>query len=195
MKSGDVLGTFVGVTTPTNLLLVSGSTRAASTNTATLRTVRADPPSGTTVIWFDGLSDLPAFNPDDEIEPVHPAVQHLRAELAAADAVIFCTPEYAGSLPGSLKNLLDWTVGHGDLYEKPVAWINVAAEGRGGGAQAALATVLGYVSAMIIEEGCLRMPVPRGAIGPEGTIRDPALRARLGAAVSGLSGALRPLAP
>ena len=58
----------------------------------------------------------------------------LRRQLADADAVLFCTPEYAGTLPGSLKNLLDWTVGGGELYGKPVAWINVANPGRGDGA-------------------------------------------------------------
>ena len=54
----------------------------------------------------------------------------LRAALAAADGVLFCTPEYAGALPGSFKNLLDWTVGGGEMYGQPVAWIYVAADGR-----------------------------------------------------------------
>ena len=73
----------------------------------------------------------------------HP--EQLRRQIEAADAVLFCTPEYAGNLPGSLKNLLDWTVGGGQLYGKPAAWINVAPEGRGQGAADALASVLGSV--------------------------------------------------
>ena len=56
----------------------------------------------------------------------------LRQEIAAADAVLFCTPEYAGTLPGSFKNLLDWTVGGGEIYGKPAVWINPAAVRRDG---------------------------------------------------------------
>jgi chromate reductase len=87
--------------------------------------------------------------------------------------VLFCTPEYAGTLPGSFKNLLDWTVGGGQLYGKPVAWINVAAQG----AQDALASVLGYVGAVIVEAACRRIPVDRAAVSQDGTISDPGFRA------------------
>ena len=113
------------------ILLVSGSTRGASTNTAALRTLLAVAPEWVNATLYTGLADLPAFNPDDDREPLPPAAAGLRQQIAAADAVLFCTPEYAGGLPGSLKNLLDWTVGGGEMYGKPVAWINVAAEGRG----------------------------------------------------------------
>src|SRR6476619_178844 len=131
--------------TATRILLVSGSTRGGSTNTAAQRTAQAVAPDGVRADRYEGLPQLPAFNPDDDHDGVHPAVTDLRRQLAAADAVLFCTPEYAGALPGSLKNLLDWTVGSGELYGKPVAWLNVANAGRGAGAQAWLATVLGYV--------------------------------------------------
>lgn len=64
-----------------------------------------------------GLADVPAFNPDPDPdhdhEPLPPPVADLRAHMAAADAVVFCTAEYAGGLPGTFKNLLDWTVGGG----------------------------------------------------------------------------------
>ena len=100
---------------------------------------------------YGGLSALPAFNPDHDGADLPPAAAGLRREIAAADAVMFCTPEYAGTLPGSFKNLLDWTVGGGELDGKPVAWLNVANQGRGGGAQATLETVLGYVGAKVVE--------------------------------------------
>ena len=115
----------------TRILLVSGSTRGGSANTAALRTMRAVAGRPVTAVLYEGLSTLPAFNPDDDREPLPPAPAELRREIAAADAVVFCTPEYAGSLPGSFKNLLDWTVGGGEMYGKPTAWINVAAPGRG----------------------------------------------------------------
>lgn len=160
------------------MLLVSGSTRAASTNTAALRTLRDVAPTGLTATLYDGLAELPAFNPDHE-DRAGAAVERLRRELAEADGVVFCTPEYAGSLPGSFKNLLDWTVGGGELYGKPVAWVTVAPPGRGEGAEATLATVLGYVGARIVEEACVRLTVRREAIGPEGKVVDDAVRAGL----------------
>jgi chromate reductase, NAD(P)H dehydrogenase (quinone) len=160
-------------------LLISGSTRSASTNTAALRTARLVAPDGVTAVLFEGLADLPAFNPDDDSAPPHRAVHDIRQQIAAADVVLFCTPEYAGALPGSFKNLIDWTVGSGELYRKPVAWINVAAEGRGAGAHAELATVLGYVDAAVIEPGCVRLTVARAAVGADGTVADADFRARL----------------
>jgi chromate reductase len=134
---------------------------------------------------YTGLTELPAFIPDEDSPP--PAtVEALRRELAGADAVVFCTPEYAGSLPGSLKNLLDWTVGSGELYGKPVAWINVAAEGRGTGAEATMATVLGYVGADIITQACARVPVARDTIAEDGTVRSDELRARFAQIVAAI---------
>jgi chromate reductase, NAD(P)H dehydrogenase (quinone) len=161
------------VSGPARVLLVSGSTRSGSANTAALATAAAIAPGGVTAAVYDGLANLPAFNPDHDGDDVPQAVAELRKEIASADAVLFCTPEYAGSLPGSFKNLLDWTVGGGQLYGKPAAWINVAAPGRGQGAQDALAAVLGYVGAVIVEAACRRIPVDRAAVGPDGTVSDP----------------------
>jgi chromate reductase len=161
------------VSEPVRVLLVSGSTRAGSGNTAALVTAAAVAPGDVTAVVYDGLARLPAFNPDDDGDRVPAEVARLREEITAADAVLFCTPEYAGNLPGSFKNLLDWTVGGGQLYGKPVAWLNVAAPGRGQGAQDALAAVLGYVGAVVVETACRRVPVDRAAVGSDGTISDP----------------------
>ena len=114
----------------------------------------------------------------------------LRAQLAASDAVLFCTPEYAGALPGSFKNLLDWTVGGGEIYGKPVAWINVssvAAPTGGADAHASLATVLGYVGADVSEAACARAPMSRSAVGPDGTVTDPHVRQQLGDVLTALA--------
>ena len=168
------------------ILLISGSTRHGSSNTATLRTVQAIAPDGITAEIYGGLAALPAFSPDEDQQPPGPAAE-LRARIAAADALLFCTPEYAGTLPGSLKNLLDWTVGGGEIYGKPVGWINVAAGGRGTGAEEHLAMVLRYVGAVAVERACVRVPVPRDAVGPDGIIADPAIRAALLSAVMALA--------
>jgi NAD(P)H-dependent FMN reductase len=132
-----------------------------------------------TAVPYEGLAGLPAFNPDHDGERVPEAVAELRREIAAADAVLFCTPEYAGSLPGSLKNLLDWTVAAVRCTGKPVAWISVAAEGRGMGAQDALASMLGYLGATVIETARRRIPVARAAIGPDGIVADPRFQAQV----------------
>ena len=160
----------------TRILLVSGSTRGGSANTAALRTMRAVAGRPVTAVLYEGLSTLPAFNPDDDRAPLPPAPAELRREIAAADAVVFCTPEYAGSLPGSFKNLLDWTVGGGEMYGKPTAWINVAAPGRGAGAEESLASVLGYIGAAVIEKACRRITLSGQAVGPDGLVNDPSFR-------------------
>ncbi len=160
----------------TRILLVSGSTRASSANTAALRTLRAVAPRPVTAVLYEELSVLPAFNPDDDREPLPEAAGRLRRAIADCDAVVFCTPEYAGGLPGSFKNLLDWTVGGGEMYGKPAAWINVAAPGRGAGAEDSLASVLRYVGAAVIDKACRRIMLPRQAIGPDGLVGDPEFR-------------------
>ena len=176
--------------TTARILLVSGSTRSGSTNTALLRTARDAPPAGIEAELYEGLAGLPHFNPDDDVEPLPDAVADLRARIAAADAVLFCTPEYAGTLPGSAKNLLDWTVGGTEMSDKPVAWVNAAADSRrGGGAHATLATVLGYVQARIVDEACIDVPVPRGAAGADGLIADADVRAGIRAALCALADA------
>ncbi len=172
------------------ILLISGSTRNGSGNTAALRTVQAVAPDGIIAEMYQGLALLPAFSPDEDGRPPGPAAD-LRARIAAADALLFCTPEYAGTLPGSLKNLLDWTVGGGEIYGKPVGWINVAVGGRGAGAEEHLAMVLRYVGAVAVDGACVRVPVPRDAVGPDRVIADPAIRAALGAVLAALAEQVR----
>ncbi len=155
------------------VLLISGSTRNGSANTAALVTAAELAPDGVTPVRYGGLAGLPAFNPDHDGDLLPPAAAALRREIAAAAAVLFCTPEYAGTLPGSLKNLLDWTVGGGEMYGKPAAWLNVAAPGRGAGATATLASVLSYVGASVIDAACRDIPVPGAAVTADGKVSDP----------------------
>jgi len=163
----------------TRLLLVTGSTRRASTNSAALRAAQELVPPGTETVLHEQLGELPQFDPDADHDPLPPAVVELRAAIAAATAVVFCTPEYAGTLPGSFKNLLDWTVGGAELYGKRAAWINVASPGRGGGAEETLATVLGYVGAEVMAASGARVTVPRDAVDATGTLVEGGVRAEL----------------
>jgi chromate reductase len=170
---------------PTRFLLVSGSLRRASTNTALLRTASLAVPRGSTCRLYDRLGDLPAFNPDDDRHPLPPEVQRLRDLIHEANAIIFSTPEYAGALPGSLKNLLDWTIGDeqpGSIHEKPVAWLNASPRGADG-AHGELRTVLGYAHARIMEGACIRIPVTSAMIGGDGLIQDDRTRATVRDAV------------
>ena len=91
---------------------------------------------------------------------------------------MFSAPEYAGGLPGSFKNLLDWTVGDdrpGSMYEKPVGWVNVAARGAPH-AHESLRKVLGYVGARIIEAACVEIPVTIVMVSEDGLIADHSAR-------------------
>lgn len=95
------------------MLLISGSARTGSTNTAVLQTAAALAPVGIGAKLLEGIGDLPLFNPDDDAEgaSVPPAVAAMRAEVAGAEAILICTPEYAGALPAAMKNVLEWTIG------------------------------------------------------------------------------------
>jgi chromate reductase len=174
---------------PVQILLVSGSLRAASTNSALVRTAAALALEGVGTSIYEGLAGLPHFNPDDDEEgaEVPAAVARMRAEVAAADAILFSTPEYAGALPGSFKNMLEWTVGDAGTYRKPVAWVNGAGPGRGVHADDSLRKVLGYVGADLVEDACVRIPVAHDAIGPGGVIEDPDLRGELAAVLAAVA--------
>jgi NAD(P)H-dependent FMN reductase len=167
-----------------SLLLLSGSLRDGSTNTALLRTAQA---IDADTELFDGMRSLPHFSPDDDGDDLPAPVRELRAAVGRVDAILVCTPEYAGALPGAFKNLLEWLVGGGEAYRKPIAWINVAGPASPTGAVDAhdsLRKVVGYLSMEIVEEACVRIPVARDAIGPDGLIADPAIREPLAAALA-----------
>jgi chromate reductase, NAD(P)H dehydrogenase (quinone) len=178
------------------LLLISGSLRGGSTNSATLRTAAALAPEGTQATIYDGMGRLPHFNPDDDPGDgvgLDAEVAALRAALAEIDALLISTPEYAGALPGSFKNLLDWTVGGGQTNGMPVAWINVsgaAAPSGGADAHDSLRKVLGFTGAQIVEEAILRLPLARDDVGADGLIEPTAAREQIVGAVRTLAAAV-----
>ena len=135
------------------ILGVSGSLQANSANTELLRVAAAGAPAGVALEIFPGLRDLPHYDPDLEPAGAAPpaAVARWRAAIAAADALLIASPEYGHSLPGSLKNGIDWVIPSGELEGKIVAiTAAVPHPTRGRLGLQALRTTLGAVSARIV---------------------------------------------
>jgi chromate reductase len=175
-------------------MLVSGSLRNGSTNSAALRTARREAPDGVRATLYEGMASLPAFNPDLDGDPLPPTVVELRRQIRTSDALLFSTPEYAGDLPGSFKNLLDWTVGDaqpGSIHTKPVAWVNVAVRGAPH-THESLRRVLGYVGADIIEPACRALPVTSAMVADDGLVADRRVQLRLSETLESLAGACLP---
>jgi chromate reductase, NAD(P)H dehydrogenase (quinone) len=173
------------------ILLIPGSTRRHSTNLAAMRTAHELERDEISTHLFTGLADLPLFNPDDDYEPLPRSVVELRRQISLADGVFFSVPEYMGTLPGSFKNLLEWTVGGQEMDGKPVSWINVAPEGRGDGAQQTLESVLGYLGARPTGPAGRRIITPRKAVDDAGRVEDTELRAEIEDAVDAFARHLR----
>src|SRR5664279_5480172 len=106
---------------------------------------------------YDGLSRLPSFNSDLDVDPALNEVKHWREALNTSTAVLISTPEYAHGLPGSLKNALDWVVRSGELYDKPVAIVQTSP--RSTYALAALQEVLSTMGVRIIAEASVTIPL------------------------------------
>jgi NAD(P)H-dependent FMN reductase len=141
------------------ILGVCGSLQAESANLALLRTAAASAPDGVDVVLYDGLRQLPHFDPDTEASGEPPSVRDWRQALADSDAVLIASPEYGHSLPGALKNAIDWVIGSGELERKVVA-LTAAVPGpeRGRLGLQALRQTLGAVRATIVGGE----PIPRG---------------------------------
>ena len=142
------------------VLAVCGSLQAKSGNLALLKTAAALMPAGVHLVLFDGLRELPHFNPDIEAAGVPESVMQWRLALRESDAVLIACPEYGFSLPGVLKNGIDWVIRSGELEQKVVA-ITAAVAGpeRGRRGLGALRDTLSAVRATIVGGA----PIARGS--------------------------------
>ena len=138
-----------------HVLAISGSLRRDSNNTRLLRALREEAPEGVEVTIWDGLKQLPHYDADDDGVPGPPAVDAFRRLVRDADAVVFATPEYNSSIPGALKNALDWgsrPLATNAFRNKPVAVIASSAGAFGAvWAAAELRKVLGAMGARVAE--------------------------------------------
>lgn len=149
--------------TTTNILTLLGSLRAASVNRQLAELAAESAPDGVTLTIYEGLDQLPFYNEDLDTPTPPAAVAALRAAAAKADAALVVTPEYNGTIPGVLKNAIDWLSrpwGASDLKDKPVAVIGSAA-GRFGGVWAHDETrkSLGIAGPRVVESIQLSVPL------------------------------------
>jgi len=145
------------------LLTVCGSLQARSTNRAALDAVVTHL-GGFVVDDFDRLDEIPAFDGSDDGGPV---VDDWRRRIAEADVVLVGVPEYAGGMAGALKNALDWIVGSGELYRKPVALISAGTSG-GSNARRTAAQTLSWQGAYVVAD--LGIAAPRTKFDAGGTV-------------------------
>jgi chromate reductase len=134
---------------------ISGSLRQGSYNTQLLLEAAKELPNGVEFRTYDGLREVPPYDEDDDREPAHPAVSRLRREFASADAILFATPEYNFSVPGWLKNVIDWAsrpAGQSALRYVPVAVIGSSTGAYGAvWSQAELRKILGSCGARVLD--------------------------------------------
>jgi chromate reductase, NAD(P)H dehydrogenase (quinone) len=176
-----------------NVLAISGSLRAASINSAFCRAAARLAPPSLHVIVHARLDALPLFNPDLEADPPR-AVQAWRAAVGRADALLIASPEYAHGVSGVMKNALDWLVSFEGMVGKPVALVNTSPRARH--AYDALREILQTMSASVVEQASIGVPLLGACITEEAMLASPAVRnaiqAALAALAAHLSGAATP---
>lgn len=154
------------------VLAISGSLRAGSINSALLRAVARLAQPKMNVSIFHGVGELPLFNPD--LEPQMPRqVAILRGVVAAADALLIASPEYAHGVTGAMKNTLDWLVSFESFDCKPVVVLN--ASPRAHHADSALRETLRTMSAFIVEAASISIPLLGANLTEDGMVESPAV--------------------
>lgn len=171
------------------ILGISGSLRRGSFNTGLLRAAAEALPPGVGLELWEGLKAIPPYDQDDDVEPAPEPVAELREAIAHADAVLIATPEYNSSIPGQLKNAIDWAsrpFPGNALRNKPVAVIGASTGSFGAvWAQAELRKVLGATGARVLDQE-LGVGGSPGRFDEKGNLLDPELRRRLAEIIGSL---------
>lgn len=173
------------------ILAVSGSLRTTSKNTAILEAARLLAPPRVEIALYTGLDALPHFNPDLDTADGRggpETVADWRERMARADALLISSPEYAHGLPGTLKNALDWLVSSVDFPGKPVALIGASA--RSVHAPAQLAEILRTMSARLVDEASVTIPLLGPPVDAATIAADPTLARPLRAALEAFARAI-----
>lgn len=167
-----------------NVLALSGSLRAASINSAFCRAAARLAPAPMTITLFSGLGTLPLFNPDLEAAPPS-AVLALRSAIAGSSALLVASPEYAHGISGVMKNALDWLVSFEGFVDKPIALINTSP--RATHAYEALREVLQTMSAAIVPEASVTIPLLGAGLTEDDMVNSQAIVPKIRAALAALA--------
>ncbi|WP_315742286.1 MULTISPECIES: NADPH-dependent FMN reductase [unclassified Bradyrhizobium] len=170
------------------ILAISGSLRAASSNTAVLRAAARLAPRGVDIVLFDGIARLPFFNPDLDDDLLPAPVAAFRTEIGEAGGIVISSPEYARGVAGVLKNALDWLVGSFEFPDKPVALINTSP--RAIHALAALTLTLETMSARLVKDASITLPLLGTANDAASILADNALADPLRDAIARFAAAI-----
>jgi len=163
------------------ILALSGSLRAASSNTAALRAAALLAPPGVEIEVYESLGALPHFNPD--LEDSEPAVvTDFRARVREADGLMISSPEYAHGVPGVMKNALDWLVGGSEFIDMPVALINATPPAAY--SQASITETLTVMSAHLVAAASIELPLRGRKLDAAGIAADPGMAEALRAAIA-----------
>ncbi len=161
-------------TGPFRILTLSGSLRAESSNALALQAFTTMAPAECEISRYTGLATLPHFNPDLDTDAARPpAVRSWRAAIAAADALVVSTPEYAHGVPGTLKNGFDWLVSGPEFPALLVTLLNTSP--RASHAQASLVETIGTMSAELLTPAIWTVPVAGRSLTLEQFLADPEL--------------------
>jgi chromate reductase len=182
---------------PVRILAIAGSLRRSSHNRSILRAAARVAPESVTVEVYDGLETVPVFNEDLEGPPHHPSgVDYLRRQLLKSDGLLIATPEYNQSVPGPVKNMIDWLSRSESLAGLPVAVIG-ASTGPWGTriAQTLLRQMLLSVQTVVMSHPTLFIPNVESLLDAEGELVDPATCQRLGQVVASFADWIRLVSP
>ncbi|HET6991305.1 MAG TPA: NADPH-dependent FMN reductase [Bacteroidia bacterium] len=153
------------------ILSISGSTRKSSTNLILIKAIIDLSLKNLSFSIFEGLTDIPHFNPDLDTDRAPEAVAAFRKQLKEADGILICTPEYAMGVPGTLKNAIDWTVSSCEFSHKPVALITASSLGEK--SHASLLETLKIIESDIPDDSQLLISSVKTKVSKEGKITDP----------------------
>ncbi|WP_316802110.1 NADPH-dependent FMN reductase [Pedobacter nototheniae] len=149
------------------IFAICGSTKSSSTNQLYIKAVAKLLPVGFNIECLSSIADVPHFNPDLDIDPYPQSILDLRNKIEQANGILICTPEYAMGLPGSLKNVLDWTVSSSSFSKKPV--LSIVASSQGENAFQSLIAILTVIEAEIFP---LLIPFAKTRINDQFTVTD-----------------------
>ena len=153
------------------VMAIVGSLSARSSNHSVIEHIRAASANRLDIKLYDGLRDLPHFNPDLDTDDPPEEVKVLRKIIRESDGVLISTPEYIFGVPGALKNAIDWTVSSADFLDKPVALITASSAGEK--AHDSLLLTLRTVDAVIGEDAAVLISHVRAKLDADRKIKHP----------------------